>query len=285
MSMSGLPRTIVEALRECRAFLESKGIPNARLNAEWLLGKVTGLTRVQLYTSYDRPLNTAELAEYVALMERRAAREPLQYILGHWQFRRLELKADGRALVPRPETELTAELAIRAAQAAGREPRVLDIGTGSGCIALSVASEVPGSRVWATDISGDALGLARENAAELNISSVTFLQGDLYAAVPSEMRGSFDVIVSNPPYVTSAEYEELQPEVREHEPAGALLAGDGGMQFQKRLIEKAPEWLRPGGTLVLEGSPAQILALVGAYGAEPVNDLQGLPRCLVLRTT
>jgi release factor glutamine methyltransferase len=218
-------------------------------------------------------------------MERRAAREPLQYILGHWQFRRLELKADGRALVPRPETELTAELAIRAAQAAGREPRVLDIGTGSGCIALSVASEVPGSRVWATDISGDALGLARENAVELNISSVTFLQGDLYAAVPSEMRGSFDVIVSNPPYVTSAEYEELQPEVREHEPAGALLAGDGGMQFQKRLIEKAPEWLRPGGTLVLEGSPAQILALVGAYGAEPVNDLQGLPRCLVLRTT
>ncbi len=185
--------------------------------------------------------------------------------------------------MPRPETEWTAELAIRAAQAAGSEPRVLDVGTGSGCIALAAACEVPGSRVWATDISGDALELARENADRLGIRNVAFFQGDLYGAVPREIAGGFDVIVSNPPYVTSAEYEELQPEVRDYEPAGALLARDSGMEFQKRVIEGAPEWLRPGGTLIMEGSPSQIPSLAESYGAEVVRDLQGLPRCLLLR--
>ena len=281
--MRGSP-TIVEALKDSRAWLESNGVPNARLNAEWLLGKVIGLTRVELYTSYDRPLNAAELAEYRALLQRRAAREPLQYILGRWQFRRIELKTDRRALVPRPETELTADLAIGAAREAGPEPRVLDIGTGSGCIALSVACEVPGSLVWATDIGGEALELARENASELHISDVTFLQGDLYEAVPRELAGTFDVIVSNPPYVTPEEYRDLQPEVRDYEPAAALLARNGGTEFQKRLLEGAHEWLPAGGAMVLEGSPSHIPALAESYGAEVVRDLQGLPRCLVLRT-
>lgn len=281
--MAGLSPTIIDVLREGRESLEAKGLPNARLNAEWLLGKVIGLTRVQLYTFYDRPLNASELAEYGALLQRRARREPLQYILGRWQFRKLELKVDRRALVPRPETELTAELSIRAAREAGPEPRVLDVGTGCGCIALSVAHEVAGSRVWATDVSSDALQLARENASELDMRDIAFLQGDLYEAVPAELKGSLDVIVSNPPYVTAAEYEELQPEVRKYEPAEALLAGDGGMEFQKHLLEGAGRWLRPGSTLVIEGSPSQIPTLAESYGAEVISDLQGLPRCLVFR--
>ncbi len=281
--MAGFPETVIEALRRGTAFLESHGIPNFRLNAEWLLGKVTGLDRVHLYTSYERPLSRSELSDYQALLERRMRREPLQYILGRWQFRQLELQVDPRALVPRPETELTAELAIRAANAAGPAPQVLDVGTGGGCIALSVAYEVPGARVWATDISDEALALARENVQELGLGNVIFLPGYLYEAVPSELAGNLDVIVSNPPYVTASEYEELQPEVREYEPAGALLAGDDGMEFQKRLLDGAPDWLRAGGVLVLEGSPSQIPRLAEAYGGEAVLDLQGLPRCMIFR--
>ncbi len=281
--MAGLPETIIEALRRGTAFLESRGIPNFRLNAEWLLGKVTGLDRVHLYTSYERPLSRSELDEFQALLERRAAREPLQYILGRWQFRQLELHVDRRALVPRPETELTAELAIRAAKESGPQPRLLDVGTGGGCIALSLAREVPGSRVWATDINAEALALARTNAAMLGIDGVTFLEGDLYSALPAELRGAFDVIASNPPYVTAEEYEELQPEVREYEPRGALLAGDDGMEFQKRLLEGAHDWLRPDGTLVLEGSPSQVPVLAEAWGADVVCDMAGLPRCLIYR--
>ncbi len=280
-----MPETVIEALRRGAAFLESRGVPNCRLNAEWLLGKVTGLDRVHLYTSYERPLSRSERDEFQSLLERRAAREPLQYILGRWQFRRLELKVDSRALVPRPETELTAGLAIRAAREAGPEPRVLDVGTGGGCIALSVAREVQGSRIWVTDISDEALTLARENAEELEIQTVTFLAGDLYGALPADRQGTFDVIVSNPPYVTREEYEGLQLEVREYEPPVALLAGDGGTEFQRRLLDGAPVWLRPGGTLVLEGSPAQIPRLADDYHAEVVVDMQGLPRCLLYRLT
>lgn len=283
--MAGFPETVIEAIRRGAAFLESNGLPNFRLNAEWILGKVTGLDRVHLYTSYERPLSRSEKTDYQALLDRRARREPLQYILERWQFRLLDLKVDRRALVPRPETELTAELAIRAALAAGPAPQVLDVGTGGGCIALSVAREVPGARVWATDISGEALALAGENAQELGLHNVIFLVGDLYGAMPPELAGSLDIIVSNPPYVTVEEYEELQPEVREYEPPGALLAGDGGTEFQRRLIEGAPEWLRAGGMLILEGSPSQIPRLAEDYGGEVVPDLQGLPRCLALNAT
>ncbi|MHB8780278.1 MAG: peptide chain release factor N(5)-glutamine methyltransferase [Candidatus Geothermincolia bacterium] len=272
------PETVIDALKRARTFLESHGVLNARLNVEWLLASVLDLDRVQLYIQYDRPLAEAERAAFAVLLERRARREPLQYLLGRWQFRGLELQVDRRALIPRPETELTAQLAVDAARRFAA-PRVADIGTGSGCIALSVAAEVPGARVWATDVSPDALALARANASLLGLA-VTFLAGDLYEALPDEMRGGFDVIVSNPPYVAEDEYALLQPEIG-YEPRGALLAAGAGTEFLSRLAAGAAHWLSANGSLILEGSPTTLPAIARDWGGEVVNDLSGLPRCLI----
>ncbi len=270
--------TVIDALQRARTLLESHGVLNARLNAEWLLASVLDLDRVQLYIQYDRPLAEAERTAFAVLVQRRALREPLQYLLGRWQFRELELRVDRRALIPRPETELTAQLAVDAARRFAA-PRVADIGTGSGCIALSVAAEVPGARVWATDISRDALALARANAS-LSGLAVTFLAGDLYEALPHQMRGSFDVIVSNPPYVAEDEYPLLQPEIG-YEPRGALLAAGAGTEFLSRLAVAASRWLAADGSLILEGSPTTIPPIAREWGGEVVNDLSGLPRCLI----
>jgi release factor glutamine methyltransferase len=234
--------TVAEVLRRSTEFLERKGIESPRLDAERLLARALGMERIQLYTEFDRPLTEAELTECRALVARRGEREPLAYVLGDWDFRRLTLRCDPRALVPRPETEILVERAL-ALLAGSDAPRVLDVGTGTGAIALSIAHEHPGSRVTASDVSPDALALAAENAERLGLA-VDFRLGD----IRDGLDGSFDLVVSNPPYVEPEEIDDLEPEVRDHEPRGALV----GDAIPEAVAERARDLLVPGGWLAVE---------------------------------
>ncbi|HUQ63686.1 MAG TPA: peptide chain release factor N(5)-glutamine methyltransferase [Acidimicrobiales bacterium] len=231
-------------------------------------------------------------AEYDALLARRAAGEPLQYVVGGWGFRRLDLFLDGRVLIPRPETETVVEVAIAelAPLGAGRRRLAVDLGTGSGAIALSLAAEVPRVSVWATDMSDDALAVARANIAGAGSpvgTRVRLAQGDWWQALPSGLRGTIDLIVSNPPYI--AANETLPPEVGDWEPGTALVAGPSGLEAVETIIESACDWLARPGRLVMEIAPHQAEAasalVVGAgfAEAEVFPDLNGRPRVLVGR--
>ena len=232
--------TLAEVLAGATVYLEARGVEHARLDAERLLARALGLTRMELYTQFDRPVTEGERAAARALVQRRGRREPLAYVLGDWDFRRLTLKPDARALVPRPETEVVVERCL--ALLDGREaPRVVDVGTGTGAIALSIAHEHPGARVTATDVSPDALALARENASALGLD-IDFVEGDLLAG----LEGPYELVVSNPPYVLAREHDELEPEVRDFEPRRALV--DEGQT--DRLARDARDVL--DGWLVLE---------------------------------
>jgi release factor glutamine methyltransferase len=209
--------TLGEVLRGATEYLAGRGIDTARVDAELLLARALGLSRIELYTQHDRPLTDAERTAARELVQRRGQREPLAYVLGDWDFRRLTLKTDRRALVPRPETEIVVERCL--ALLDGIEaPRILDVGTGTGAIALALKQERPDAIVVATDLSADALALAQENA-EANELDVRFVEGDLLAGVD----GPLDLVVSNPPYVGAEELDALEPEVREWEPRGALV--------------------------------------------------------------
>jgi release factor glutamine methyltransferase len=251
--------TLGESLQASSELLAQKGVDSPRLDAELLVGKALGLSRIELYTRSDRPLSEAEQAAAEALVERRAGREPLAYILGEWGFRRLTLRTDARALVPRPETEVVVERAL--ALVAGVEgPRVVDVGTGSGAIALAIAQEHPGARVTATDVSPDALALARENAERLGLQ-IELVETRLLEGLPRP----FELVVSNPPYVAVAELESLQPEVRDWEPRGAVVE-EGQTEA---LVEAARDSLVPGGALVLEcheGMAQAVSKLLGSAG-------------------
>ena len=241
--------TVLELLRWTTPYLEEKKFENPRLNAELLLAGALGLKRLDLYLQYDRPLRTEELAEFKSRLRRRLRREPLQYIEGSAAFRELQLRVDRRVLIPRPETEtLVGEVLAWAEGRAGLE--ALDVGTGSGAIALSLAAEGPFSRVVATDVSEAALELARENhRALLPNATVEFRLGNGYAPVEGEC---FDVVISNPPYIAAAERELLASEVREWEPAEALFAGSEGLEVLEALIAGAADHLRPGGLFAVE---------------------------------
>lgn len=274
--------TVVELLRWTAEYLGGKGFHNARLNGELLLAGTLGLRRLDLYLQHDRPLAPDELAAFKARLLRRAKREPLQYIDGVAAFRDLTLTVDRRVLIPRPETERLVQAVLD--WAAGREGlSAVDVGTGSGAIALALATEGPFARVVGTDVSEDALSVARANhAAAAPGAPVTLLRGDLLDPVAGE---AFDVVVSNPPYVGEDERATLDPEVREWEPAGALFAGPDGLDVVRRLVPAAARTLRPGGLLALEVGAAQterVAALVretGAFApARVLRDLAGRPR-------
>jgi release factor glutamine methyltransferase len=273
--------TLGEALRGAAAYLERKGVDAPRLDAELLMANALGLSRLELYTQHDRPLTEAERASARTLVERRGAREPLAYVLGEWGFRRLVLRTDARALVPRPETEVVVERAL-AAVATLEAPRIVDVGTGTGAIALALASERPGARVLATDVSPGAVALARENAERLGIE-VELREGDLLAGLD----GPFDLVVSNPPYVLAGELPGLQPEVRDWEPAEALV--DRGQPAA--LVRDARRVLAPGGALVLEahadhaGGLAGALTEAGYAGVTITRDLEGRERVVEGRWT
>lgn len=276
---------VVELLRWTTEYLGGKGFHNARLNAELLLAGVLGLKRLDLYLQFDRPLRPEEMAEFKARLLRRARREPLQYIEGEAAFRQLRLRVDRRVLIPRPETEVLVGEVLGWARGRDRL-EILDVGTGSGAIALSLATEGSFSRVVATDISADALQLARENHALMAPDApVEFRPGEGYAPVRGER---FDVVVSNPPYVAEAERASLDPEVREWEPEGALFAGADGLRVVRELIAGAPSVLRAGGLLALEIGSGQAAAVADQLRATPGfgeahirRDLAGRERILL----
>ncbi len=267
-----------EVLRRSTQHLEGKGSSTPRLDAELLLGRALGLTRIELYMRLDRPLTVDELAAARELVRRRARREPLQYVLGEWGFRRLTLTVDGRALIPRPETEILVERALALIHGC-EAPRVLDVGTGSGAIALAVADEHPGARVTAVDVSDDALELAAENARRTGLT-VELVHHDLLLGLPD---GPWELVVSNPPYVDPADLPTLEPEVRDWEPRLAL-AGEGALDALDALVRGARAVLSPGGWLVLEVGEGQAAAVaasleeLGYVDVAVTPDLAGRPR-------
>jgi release factor glutamine methyltransferase len=269
--------TLAEVLRRSTEFLKAKGVPSPRVDAEHLLAKALGLSRVELYTQYDRPLTDDELAAARALLERRGRREPLAYILGDWGFRRLSLKVDSRALIPRPETEVVVERCLALLEPV-QGPEVLDVGTGTGAIALAIADERPDAHVVAIDASEGALELARENLELTGLGDrVELRRHDLVDGLPG---GPYDLVVSNPPYVEPEELGSLEPEVRDWEPREALV----GHGVTRSIAEGAREVLRPGGWLVLEvadRTAEQVVRLLEELGYQdvvPTSDLAGRDR-------
>ena len=253
--------TIKSLLRVTADYLEKKRIESPRLTSEVLLAHQLGVDRVYLYINFDRPLNQVEISGYRALIKRRLGREPLQYITGVQEFWSLEFAVDNRALIPRPETELLVETCLDRVRTGslseGRSPGILDLGTGSGVLAICLAKEIPEARIWASDVSKDALDLARQNAKTHGVlERIEFRQGDLW----EPMRGqnvSFDMILSNPPYVASEDYNELPPEVLNHEPRTALDGDLDGMKYLEKIIAGSVGFLEPGGWVMMEMAPDQ----------------------------
>jgi release factor glutamine methyltransferase len=266
--------------REAAEELRAAGMPSPDADARWLVEEAA--------PELDGPVTTRALAHFDALLARRRAGEPLQYVLGHWAFRSLDLLVDPRVLIPRPETELVAEAAIDELRRLGGTVAV-DLGTGSGALALALAVEVPAARVWGVDRSSDAVAVARANTAGVGRAGarVTIVEGDWFGALPEELRGSVDVLVANPPYVASG--DALPDEVARWEPAGALFAGADGLDDIRRIVAGAPEWLRRPGALVVELDPRQAAAVeqlardAGALEAKVRPDLTGRLRYLVAR--
>ena len=252
--------TVGEVLKASTEFLAGKNVPSPRVDAEHLLAKALGVTRLDLYLQHDRELTSDELAEARDLVRRRGTREPLAHVLGEWGFRRLTLATDKRALVPRPETEIVVERCLVHLEGID-EPEVLDVGTGSGAIALAIADEHADAKVTGIDVSEDALALAAENAERTGLD-VTLLRHDLNDGLPG---GPYDLVVSNPPYVLPEEIDSLDPEVREWEPRQALV----GRRTTEAIARSAPAVLRTGGWLVLEvadGGAAATVDLLTALG-------------------
>lgn len=277
--------TLLEIIKRTTEFFEKRGIESPRLNAEQLIGHALGLKRMQLYLQFERPLAEPELAKIRPLVKRRGEREPLQHIVGSTEFYGLNLKVDRRALIPRPETEHLVELLVERLKAA--QPRtILDLGTGTGAIALALANAFPQATVTGLDQSEKALALAQENVTALNLDSrVRLLRSDWFTALASGER--FDLIVGNPPYLSDEETKATQPEVKDFEPWSALSAGTDSAAALEHIIREARGWLQPGGLLALEtgiDQHARLTALARSVGyaqAESLRDLTGRDRYLL----
>jgi release factor glutamine methyltransferase len=266
---------------------EAGGIPDVAQEVRWMIERASGQTAAEQALGLDTVADERQAEAFEGMVGRRAAGEPLQYVLGQGGFRTLDLLVDHRVLIPRPETEVVAGLAIDATPSGGR---VVDLGTGSGAIALAIAAERwPDVEVWATDVSPEALAVARANSAGLGRrgSVVRVAEGGWFAALPDELRGTFDVVVANPPYVPDA--APVPRQVRDHEPALALYGGGDGLDHVRTIVAGAREWLRPGGTLVVEigddqGEAAASLARsAGFVDVEIRQDLTDRDRALVAR--
>lgn len=281
-----LPLSLLEIIQKTTDFLAAKGVESPRLNAELLVGHALGLKRMQLYLQFERVMTEPELEKIRPLVKRRAQREPLQYILGDTEWAGLRLKVDRRALIPRHETELLIELLEQRFPTPAE--RVLDLGTGSGAIALALASRLENATVTAVDASADALALAKENAVALGLDGrVGFVLSNWYESLASD--APYDLIVSNPPYLTEAETAEAEPEVRVHEPVSALTAADEGLADLRAIIQGAPRFLREGGLIALETGIAQhdaltrLLAEAGFIEIESKKDLTDRDRFMFAR--
>jgi release factor glutamine methyltransferase len=255
--------TIEELLRWATDDFRARGIDSPRLDADLLLGRATGLTRIELIVQAKQELEPAQLASFRDLVKRRRAREPIAYILGKREFYGHELRVDRRVLVPRPDTEALVETALTRTQHVSLAMRALDLCTGSGCVAISLALDRPTSLVLATDASDDALAVARDNALRLGAYRVSLRQGDLYAAVPPGCR--FDVVTANPPYIAEGDLPAIMPDVRDFEPRLALVGGKDGLDLVKRVVAGAAPFLVPGGVLAVEVGAGQAPAVVTLF--------------------
>jgi release factor glutamine methyltransferase len=285
-----------------RARLRELGVDDPDTEARWMIEEVSGMDASEQVVEAERLATRRATGELEGLLERRAAGEPLQYVLGSWGFCGLDLLVDRRVLIPRPETESVVQHAIAEVERLGErvgkaDPwggalthyAVADLGTGSGAIALALAAALPDAEVWATDVSEDALAVAQANlaGAGTNAARVRIAPGSWFAALPETLRGALLLVVANPPYV--AEGEELPRVVRDWEPASALVSGPTGLEALEHLVDEAPAWLDPAGTLVLELAPHQgdaIAARAEAAGFAEVllrYDLTGRIRTLIAR--
>ena len=261
--------TVLEVLQSTTGYFQKRNIDSPRLNAEHLLAHVLGRKRIDLYLDFERRLPESELAPLRELVKRRGSGEPLQHLLGTVDFCGRSFRCDKRALVPRPETEQLVELLISHLKSEIVSPRVIDVGTGSGVIALTLAAEFLEAEIVGSDISDDALMLARENAERLGMAHrVRFLRSNLLES----MQPSFDLIVANLPYVSTEDRQNLSREVL-HDPEVALFAGARGDELMRQLIAQAPEWLRPGGMLAMEIGIGQSETLVAALAAKNYRDI------------
>lgn len=286
--VAGTDWTVRRILEWTTAHLEKHGSETPRLDSEVLLAHARGCQRIQLYTRYDEALREDERSVMRDLVRRRAQSEPVAYLVGHREFFGLDFRVTPDVLIPRPDTEtLVVELLELARPLAS--PRVLDIGTGTGCIAIAAAVNHPGGNFTAIDVSEPALAVARENAERHGVADrIRFLTGDLFA--PLEAGERFEIIASNPPYIRDDEIETLQPDIRLHEPLSALVAGPDGLTTIRRLIAEAPRHLAPGGYLLMEIAPEQAAAVhnllegEAAYGEiRIIKDLPGKERVALAR--
>jgi release factor glutamine methyltransferase len=266
--------------------LKKSGSDTPRLDAELLLAKARACPRIQLYVQFNEVVPDAQRAVMRDLVRRRAQSEPVAHLVGHREFFSLDFAVSPDVLIPRPDTEtLVLDLITHARRLPA--PAILDVATGSGCIAIAAAVQVPAARVTASDVSPAALTLARQNADRHGVAArITFLEGDLLAPLPAGAQ--FDFLVSNPPYIPTAQLETLDREVRDYEPRLALDGGPDGLRFLATLLQQAPSVLVPGGRLLLEFTPEQAPALLELATAQPelsdpavLKDLAGRPRVLV----
>jgi release factor glutamine methyltransferase len=292
-SKSWVIRDLIQA---AAGFLAKARIESPRLTAEVLLAHQLKTDRVGLYLHFDQPVGAHDVSGFRTLVKRRLGREPLQYITGTREFWSLDFFVDHRVLIPRPETELLVELALDGCRELMRGGisalRVLELGTGSGAVAVSLAHELPTLRILATDTSGGALEVARQNASRHGVSErIDFLKADLFSAIKGACR-AFHVVVTNPPYVSTRDLQGLAPELRDHEPRQALDGGETGMDTIRRIIREAPEFVQSGGWVLIEMAPEQTdeaLRLLGETGefcdAVAQKDFTGRLRAVTARRT
>lgn len=251
--------TIQKLLNWVTEYFTGKGVDAPRLSAELLLSHVLGLKRIELYTQFDKPVAKPQLDELRGLVKRAGGHEPVAYLIGKTEFYSLELDITSDCLIPRPETELLVQRAIEFLRTRHDTQFICDLCTGSGCVAVAIAKNFPDARVIATDISASALEVAAQNVEKHQLMErITLLQGDLFEPLVRPLDvDQFDLIVCNPPYVSAAEYEALDKNVKDYEPRLALFAGDDGLDVYRRIIEKADQFLKPEAALMLEIGYAQ----------------------------
>jgi release factor glutamine methyltransferase len=252
--------TVLESIQKSTEFLAKRDLESPRLQAELLLAHVLKMPRMKLYLNFERALTEHETDALRQFVKRRGLREPLQHIIGSTSFCGFEIAVDRRALVPRPETELLAELGWTFLSSLSAGQAALDVGTGTGCIAIALSAKCADARITAVDASADALALANENARTNNVASrIDFLHGDSFKTLPAGAR--FNLIISNPPYIPTAELETLQPEVRDFDPRTALDGGTDGLDFYRMFATQAGPHLKPHGKIMLELGDGQAEAV------------------------
>ena len=255
--------TVLEGIQKSADFLAKRGVESPRLQAELLLAHVLKLPRMKLYLNFDRALTEPETDALRELVKRRSQREPLQHIVGSTSFCGLEIAVNRSVLVPRPETEILAEAGWSFLSTINSQPStVLDFGTGSGCISIALAAKCPSANITALDVSAEALELAKQNAARNGVADrIEFVQGDGFESLRRARSDApyqpFDLIISNPPYISTAEIETLEPEVRDYDPRSALDGGPDGLDFYRRFANEAPPFLKSNGRIMLEFGDGQ----------------------------